>query len=136
MTSKKQEMAATDNRELSSDAERTRPGAVFSPAVDIFETETEITVLADMPGVTADQLQIDLREGVLTLEGHVATAQSEGQQVVVTEYVESGTYFRRFTLSDTIDQERINATLTDGVLRLELPKVAKAQPRRIQVKTT
>jgi len=136
MTSNKQEaMQATEKHELASEAERTRPGAVFSPAVDIFETATEITVLADMPGVTSDHLEIDLRDGVLTLEGRVEPTRAEGQDVVISEYVESGTFFRKFSLSDTIDQTKIDATLTDGVLRLRLPKVEKAQPRRIEVKS-
>jgi HSP20 family protein len=113
--------------------EQTRPGPVFTPAVDIFETENAITVLADMPGVKAENLDIDLRESVLTLTGQVTPPQGAKESSVLQEY-RTGTFFRRFTLSETIDQAKIDAQLTDGVLRLELPKVEKARPRQITVR--
>jgi HSP20 family protein len=116
-------------------AEQTRPGPVYSPAVDIFENDSSITVLADMPGVKAQDLQIDLRESVLTLTGRVAPPENPGESDVVREY-RSGTYFRQFTLSETINQSGIDAKLIDGVLRLELPKVEKAKPRQITVRTS
>ena len=114
--------------------EQTRPGPVYTPATDIFENAETITVLADMPGVKADDLQIDLRESVLTLTGRVTAPESAKESDVLREY-HSGTFFRQFTLSETIDQAKIDAKLTDGVLRLELPKVEKARPRQITVKT-
>ncbi len=114
--------------------EQTRPGAVYSPAVDIFESDRAITVLADMPGVKAQDLKIDLRESVLTLTGRVTPPDAAKESNVLREY-QSGTFFRQFTLSETIDQAKIDAKLNDGVLRLELPKVEKAQPRQITVRT-
>ena len=114
--------------------EQTRPGAVYTPAVDIFETETSITLLADMPGVEAKDLKIDLRDNVLTLNGRVQPAEKPGESVVLQEY-ETGTFYREFVLSEAIDQTKIDAKLNDGVLRLELPKVEKARPRQITVKT-
>jgi HSP20 family protein len=117
------------------DIEATRSGPVFTPAVDIFETESAIAVLADMPGVTADGLTIDLRENVLTLNGRVDLPEGEKEVDVLREYESGGTYFRRFTLADTIDQSKIEASLDDGVLRLELPKVEAAKPRKISIKT-
>jgi HSP20 family protein len=114
--------------------EQTRPGAVYSPSVDIFENDNAITVLADMPGVKADDLKIDLRESVLTLTGRVTPRDSPKEVDVLREY-QTGTFFRQFTLSETIDQAKIDAKLTDGVLRLELPKVEKARPRQISVRT-
>lgn len=114
--------------------EQTRPGPVYMPAVDIFETETAITVLADMPGVKPDQLEIDLRDSVLTLKGRVSSPAAANEVDVLREY-EAGTFFRQFTLSETIDQPKIDAQLTDGVLRLELPKVEKARPRQITVRS-
>jgi HSP20 family protein len=116
-------------------AEQTRPGPVYSPAVDIFENDSSITVLADMPGVKAQDLQIDLRESVLTLTGRVTTPENPSESDVVREY-RSGTFFRQFTLSETINQSGIDAKLIDGVLRLELPKVEKAKPRQITVRTS
>jgi HSP20 family molecular chaperone IbpA len=114
--------------------EQTRPGPVYVPAVDIFETEAAITVLADMPGVRPEQLEIDLRENVLTLTGHVAPGASAKESEVLREY-ESGTFFRQFTLAETIDQAKIDAKLSDGVLRLELPKLERAKPRQITVRS-
>jgi HSP20 family protein len=112
--------------------EQTRPGPVYVPAVDIFETDGAITVLADMPGVKPDQLEIDLRDNVLTLTGRVATAPS-GETDVLREYG-AGTFLRQFTLAESIDQAKIDAKLADGVLRLELPKLERAKPRQITVR--
>ena len=114
--------------------EQTRPGAVYSPSVDIFENDHAITVLADMPGVKAGDLRIDLRESVLTLTGRVTAPDGANESDVLREY-HPGTFFRQFTLSETIDQAKIDAKLSDGVLRLELPKVEKARPRQITVRT-
>jgi HSP20 family molecular chaperone IbpA len=114
--------------------EQTRPGPVYSPAVDIFEHEGAITVLADMPGVQARDLEIDLRENVLTLTGRVSSPEVSAQSHVLREY-EPGTFFRQFTLGSTIEQSKIDAKLTDGVLRLELPKAEKARPRQIAVRS-
>ncbi|MFZ7112685.1 MAG: Hsp20/alpha crystallin family protein [Desulfatiglandales bacterium] len=125
---------AKEKAEVSSPAEQTRPGLVFTPAVDIFETEQEITLLADMPGVKAKGLNIDLRESVLTLSGNVDAPEGPQEVAVLREY-DVGQYYRQFTLSEVIDQSRIEAVLNDGVLKLRLPKVEKATPRRITVKT-
>ena len=114
--------------------EQTRPGPVYSPAVDIFETDQAITVLADMPGVTPEDLDIDLRDNVLSLTGRTTTSLSHKEGTVLLEY-QPGTFYRRFTLSETIDQSKIDAKLSGGVLRLELPKVEKARPRQINVRT-
>jgi len=115
--------------------EQTRPGPVYTPAVDIFENDQAITVLADMPGVKAEDLKIDLRESVLTLSGHVMPREGPGEALVLREY-RPGTFFRQFTLAESIDQSKIDARLTDGVLRLELPKVERAKPRQIMVRTS
>jgi HSP20 family protein len=115
--------------------EQTRTGPVYSPAVDIFENDHSITVLADMPGVKASELEIDLRESVLTLTGRVAPLGTSKESSVLREY-RPGTFFRQFQLSETIDQPKIDAQLTDGVLRLQLPKVEKARPRQISVRST
>jgi HSP20 family protein len=121
-------------RELASGAEDMRPGPLFSPAVDIFEDENQITVLADMPGVTSVNLDVDLREGVLTLRGRVESPQSKAEEPVLSEW-STGTFVRQFTLSNTIDQAGIQAVLTDGVLRLSLPKIEAAKPRKVKVRT-
>lgn len=112
--------------------EQTRTGPVFTPAVDIFETNEKITVLADMPGVKPDDLDIDLRENVLTLVGPVDSPESPSEVYDAREW-HAGTFYRRFTLSDAIDQNKIAAKLVSGVLRLELPKAEARKPRQIPV---
>jgi HSP20 family protein len=129
------ELKVREKQEVASPAEQTTPGLVFTPAVDIFETEKEITLLADMPGVKADDLGIDLRENTLTLSGNVEPVRAEGEELLLGEY-EYGRYYRQFTLGEMVDQEKIDASLTDGVLRLSLPKVEKATPRKISVKSS
>jgi HSP20 family protein len=118
---------------LSSAAEPTKPGIVFTPAVDIFETEKELTLLADMPGVKSDNLTIALNKNVLTMSGEVEAPEGENETEVIREY-DTGKYFREFTLSNEIDQTKIYAMLKDGVLRLTLPKVEAVRPRKIEVK--
>ena len=127
-------LQAKEKAEVTTPAEQTRPGLVFSPAVDIFETETEITLLADMPGVKAADLKIDLRESVLTLDGDVKPPEGDDEADIIREY-DTGKYYRQFTLSQVIDQGKIDAEMKDGVLRLRLPKVEAATPRRITVKS-
>lgn len=113
--------------------EQTRTGPVYWPAVDIFEDASAITLLADVPGVKASDVRIDLRENVLTLSGRVVRAESPGEVSVLREF-EPGTYLRQFTLSEAIDQGKIDARLSDGVLRLKLPKQERAKPREITVR--
>jgi HSP20 family molecular chaperone IbpA len=116
--------------------EHTHPGPVHSPPVDIFESAERISLLADMPGVKAQDLKIDLRDGVLTLSGRVtALGAADNQASVLREFV-PGTFFRQFTVSETIDQAKIDAKLADGVLRLDLPKLERARPRQINVKSS
>ncbi len=113
----------------------TKPGFVFNPAVDIFETERELTLLADLPGVKAKDLKIDLNDNVLTLTADETALEGPGEKDVIREY-RTGSYYRQFSLSDTIDQSKIEAVLKDGVLRLTLPKVEAMTPRKISVKVT
>lgn len=126
------ELKVKDKQEVTAPAEQTYQGAVFAPNVDIFETDREITLLADLPGVTAEALNIDLRDSILTLSGDVTPAEGGEETVLLSEY-ETGRYYRQFTLSDVIDQNRIDARMKDGVLRLTLTKVEKATPRTIKV---
>ena len=127
------ELKVREKQEVASPAEQTTPGLVFTPAVDIFETEKEITLLADMPGVKADDLTIDLRDNTLTLTADVVPVDNPNEEDLLVEY-ETGRYYRQFTLGELINQERIDAKLNDGVLRLTLPKVEKATPKKIAVK--
>jgi len=126
-------LQAKEKAEVSGPMEQTKPGLIFTPDVDIFETDKNITLLADMPGVKANDLNIDLRENVLTLDGEVKTPEADNEVDIFREY-QTGKYYRQFNLSELIDQANIDAELKDGVLRLTLPKVEAAKPRQITVK--
>ena len=126
------EIKVKDKQEVTTPAERTIPGLVFTPEVDIFETEKAITLLADIPGVKPEKLNIDLRDNILTITGDVDRLEGADEEILVMEY-ETGRYYRQFTLSEVIDQTKIDAKLNLGVLRLRLPKVAKATPRKIAI---
>lgn len=126
------ELQVREKQEVATPAEQTRPGLVFSPLVDIFETDKEIVLLADMPGVTSDKLDVDLRENVLTLSAEAVSGKGSEEQGILSEFA-IGKFYRQFTLSEVIDQGKIEAKLNSGVLRLVLPKVEKAAPRKIQI---
>ena len=126
-------LQAKEKKEVSTPAELTKPGLVFNPAVDIFETDRELTLLADLPGVKAKDLKIDLNDNVLTLTADETAYEQAGEKDVLREF-QTGTYYRQFSLSDTIDQSKIEAVLKEGVLRLTLPKVEAVTPRKIAVK--
>lgn len=127
------ELQVKEKQEVAAPAEQTSTGLVFRPDVDIFETQSDIVLLADMPGVPAESVTVDLRDGVLTLAGEVKPWESGAESDILVEF-EIGRYHRRFTLSDAVDQEKIDAAINDGVLRLTLPKARKAKPRQIAVK--
>lgn len=133
MTDKeKREIAVREKEQIApAEGEPTREGVYYTPAVDIYEDDAAITVTADLPGVRQDQLEIDLREGVLTVTGHVAPPESR-LRPVYREYGVGG-YTRRFTLGDKIDQQSISAKLQNGVLELRLPKAERLKPRKIEV---
>ena len=126
------ELKVKEKHEVASPGEQTRPGVVYTPDVDIFESDNGITLLADMPGVTTENLSIDLRDDVLTLTGETGSNGESSEVPLVIEYG-IGKFYRQFTLSEVVDQARIMAELKDGVLRLTLPKVEKAAPRKITV---
>ena len=128
------ELKIKEKQEISAPAEQTRPGLVFTPQVDIFETEKALVLLADMPGVRATDLNIDLRDDTLTLTGDVQPFEGASETDILIEY-EVGKYYRQFALSEIIDQNKIDAQIHDGVLRLTLPKIEKATPRKITVQS-
>nr|WP_320015529.1 Hsp20/alpha crystallin family protein [uncultured Desulfobacter sp.] len=119
-------------QEVVSKAEQTKDDLVFTPDVDILESDREITLLADMPGVQSRDIKVDLCNGVLTLSGDIAPWEGPDEQDILIEY-EVGRFYRSFSISETIDQDRIDAQLSDGVLRITLPKVESAIPRKIPV---
>jgi HSP20 family molecular chaperone IbpA len=130
---KEKEMELKEKKEVKQSAgEGTRPGPVFIPAVDILENEHEIVVLADMPGVESKNVDIDLKDNQLTIIGRVDPVENDKEARLYREF-EWGDYYRQFSLSNVIDQTKINAKIEEGVLRLVLPKVEKAKPQKIKV---
>ena len=129
----KKEMQVQQKQEVRQAGEPTKPEKQYVPAVDIFETAEAVNVLAEMPGVSRDGVEIELENETLTIRGIVVPEEHGGETVLLREF-EPGHYLRRFTVSETIDQEKIQARMADGVLTLVLPKVAPAKPRRIEVR--
>ncbi|REK10826.1 MAG: Hsp20/alpha crystallin family protein [Planctomycetota bacterium] len=115
-------------------AERTRGGQVYRPNVDILETRDELTLVADVPGVKSDAIDIDFEDGVLTIQGKVEPRYGEKRNFVLREYG-IGDFYRTFRVSEEIDASRIEAECAGGVLTVHLPKAEKAKPRKIAVKT-
>lgn len=126
-------MRAPEKIEHSAPAEGTRDLPMFVPAVDIFESADALILLADMPGVRADSVSVDIKDDLLTIRGNVAV-EGEGERMLVEEYG-TGDYYRQFILGKTIDRSRVAAAMKNGVLTLTLPKAEAAEPLKIAVKT-
>ncbi len=114
-------------------AERTRSGRVYMPLTDIVETEEDIWVYADMPGVDPKSAEVTLENSVLTIEGFV-DAESRGNMRLVRGEYGIGDFHRTFALSDVIDRDKIEASIQDGVLKLRLPKAEPAKVKKIDVR--
>jgi HSP20 family protein len=127
-----QELQVQEKRELQKKEEPTIPVRVFVPTTDILEDEKSLTVVMEMPGVSKEAVDINLQDRVLTVEGRIDFSKYEQLQPVYTEY-NIGNFSRRFSLSNSIDQDRIQADMKDGVLTLTLPKAEEAKPRKIAV---
>ena len=112
--------------------ERTKPEAVYLPAVDIVEKKNEIVVIADMPGVDDRSVDITLEKNTLIIYGKVSNETPKDHRLILAEYG-IGDYARSFTLSEEVDRDRIQASVKNGVLRIVLPKAAAARTRKIEV---
>jgi HSP20 family molecular chaperone IbpA len=107
---------------------------LFKPPIDIYESDDGLVLLADLPGVSVDTLELQVQDNKLTLFGRVKMPVSEDAALRHCEYHE-GDFLRSFILSDEVDYDRVAATLNNGVLRVVLPKTQKAEPRRIEVQS-
>ena len=128
-----QELQVQKKREHESKEETTIPARVFLPNADIYETPSDLQVVLEMPGIEKNNVDIRVEDGVLQVEGRLDLSKYSGLQPLYTEY-NVGHYARSFQLSSKIDQTKIAAEMTDGVLSLTLPKVEEAKPRTIQIK--
>jgi HSP20 family protein len=113
--------------------ERTRARRTFRPSVDIYEVENGLMLLADVPGATPEGVTITLERCVLSIHAQAAEHAPEGYSLVYQEY-EEGDFECQFTLAGEFDAGNIEANLTNGVLRLTIPKAPEAQARTIQIK--
>lgn len=112
--------------------ERTRGGLTYSPRIDIWETEDELVLYADVPGVEPEALEIQFENRELRIHGKVAPRHRD-LTFVDGEYG-IGDFYRTFTIGEAVDTEKISAELNSGVLTLHLPKTEAVKPRRIEVK--
>ena len=120
--------------EIVEGVERTRASRVYIPQVDIYSADDNIIILADMPGVGEKDIDIMLEKDVLTINGYISNVTPpQGYELAHGEYG-VGDYQRSFTLSDEIDRNNIEATLSNGVLHVTLPKAPEAQTRKITIK--
>ncbi len=127
------EMQVVEKKEVDTPSENIRNVPVFAPPVDICESETELILFADMPGVPMENVEIDLTGDKLTIRDRALLGKSGNGSVLLSEYRE-GDYYRQFNLSKAIDREKIEATMKDGVLKVVLPKTEAAKPRKIAIK--
>src|SRR5690606_13707836 len=112
--------------------EHTRNGQYYRPNVDIVEQAEELLVRADMPGLRADDIDIQFEDGTLAIHGRVASRQPAGSNYLLQEYG-VGDFYRSFQISEHIDASPIHAEYNDGVLTLHLPKTESVKPRKIAV---
>lgn len=129
------EVLNEQQKQVQAGRESTREGGLyFQPNVDIMENESELQLKADMPGTTAEDISVDYHNGTLTVYGKVKSRWLEDGRYLLNEYG-VGDFHRSFEINELINQDKISAEYTDGVLVLHLPKAEAALPRKIQVTT-
>ncbi len=125
------ELANNENMNMTTSAEGTHSGPYFEPRVDIYETEKALILLADLPGIGEDDIDIDLNDGELTILGKQKKDAASGK--LLLEEFEHGNFIRKFTLTERIDQSKIQAEMKNGVLKLTLPLVEQMAPSKIVI---
>lgn len=129
---KSQELSVQQKKELAPKEEKTVPARYYVPNTDIYETDEALTLVMEVPGVEKNDVNVQLENDTLRVEGRIDFSKYGGLEPVYAEY-NVGHYARAFTLSDKIDQDGISAELADGVLTLTLKKAKAALPRRIAI---
>ncbi|MFA7228717.1 MAG: Hsp20/alpha crystallin family protein [Melioribacteraceae bacterium] len=105
----------------------------LAPLIDIYETKEDYFLTAQMPGVSKDDVKIKLEEDHLVIMGRITFDEVVNRKYVLKE-TETGNYYRRFKISDSIDDSRIDAKLENGVLNVKLPKHERMKPKTIEIK--
>jgi HSP20 family protein len=124
-------VALFNNNHPSEAREETRSRQQYlTPAVDIFETEEALVLMADLPGLDKNAVEIHIEKGILTIEGR-PEKKNAGEQIY-REFV-AGPYFRQFRIPDSVDPGKAAADFKNGVLTLTLPRAEKAKPRKIEI---
>ncbi len=128
-----QKMQKREDRPQALQTEAVEPEASFAPQVDVIEKRDCIQILADMPGVSRENVDATLEEGVLTISGKVEPSEEKGLSLQSGEY-ESGNFYRSFAVGEGLDTENVEAIMQDGVLKLNIPKSEKYKPKKIEIK--
>lgn len=131
-TQPRQEVELQSKQELETKGEATIPGRRYVPSTDIYETSESLIIVMEMPGVDRDDVAISLDKDVLSIEGRIDLSKYAELKPVYTEY-NVGHFGRQFTLGRHVDRDDIKASVTDGVLTIELGKAKEAKARRIPV---
>jgi HSP20 family protein len=109
------------------------PRMLLNPSIDIYETAEGLVLYADLPGVNSEGLDLQVQDNRLALFGRVEGTM--GPTEMLHQEYQIGDYLRSFILSDEVNHEKISARLNNGVLRVELPRTARTEPRRIEIST-
>jgi HSP20 family protein len=109
-------------------------GRLYAPLVDIYEDDVNIYIAADMPGVSPDDVEVSVRQHELVVNGRIVLEQYPDEWPLYQEY-HPGHWHRHFQLTDDVDREGIDASISKGVLTIILPKSAKTKAKRIKVRT-
>lgn len=112
--------------------ERTKPGALYIPNVDICEDKDSLVLYADVPGAGEGDIKVTLENDILTIEAKVAPEKRDMHRLVYAEYG-IGDFYRSFTITEAVDRDKIEARLKDGVLKIILPKAEASKPKQIRI---
>jgi len=104
-----------------------------APLIDIYETTDDYFLSAQMPGVSKEDMKIKLEEGHLVIMGRVDYSESADRKYIMKE-TETGNFYRRFKVSESIDEQKIDASLENGILNIKLPKHDRVKPKTIEIK--
>ena len=126
-------ITASEGREATR-GEATRDSKFFAPRVDIYETDAELLLFADLPGVDPENVDLRYERGELILQGKMP-ARSHPGRLVLAEY-EDGDFYRVFQIHESIDASKIEAEYKNGVLVVHLPKQEAVKPRQVQIRTS